>query len=123
MEKGECVFSSKFTRFGHQWRLSLYPGGETDSADGIVAVFLHHFSNEPINIKWCMSVHTVGKKELTYEFDCAKGQGWSNFGKRSDLVDALVDGTLVMEVKLKVADATYQIMANSDAMKSTNVDS
>ena len=54
-----------------------------------------------------MSVHTVAKYELeyTYEFGGIGGRGWKNFCKRSDLVDALVDGTLVVEVKLKVAES------------------
>ena len=104
-EKGDQVDSSEFTRFGHQWRLLLYPGGRSDSTDGMVAAYLHHFSNEPISIQWCMSVHTVAKKELTYKFGGRAGRGWKNFCKRSDMVDALVDGTLVVEIKLKVAES------------------
>ena len=116
-EKGEQVVSSEFTCFGHQWCLSLYPGGRSDSIDGMVAIFLHHISNEPINIKVSLSVNAVIKRkcEDRYEFVGEVGKGWPNFCKRSDLVDALVDGTLVVEVRLKVANGNYQIMANSDA--------
>ena len=73
--------------------------------------------NKPIKIKVYESVHTVAKEELayTYKFDGNDGYGWPNFWKRSDLVDAHVDMSLVVEVKLKVADGTYQIMANQNA--------
>jgi len=33
-ERGEYVESAKFTSFGHQWCLAIYPGGEVFSGNG-----------------------------------------------------------------------------------------
>ena len=42
--RGEYVQSPKFSCFGHQWRLIIYPGGEEDSREGYVGVNLSNFS-------------------------------------------------------------------------------
>ena len=92
-EKGEKVLSPEFTCFGSQWRLQLYPGGNNISEDGMVAFYLENLSDKSITI------------HSSYEFGGRAGRGWKNFCKRSDMVDALVDGTLVVEIKLKVAES------------------
>ena len=38
------VYSSKFSCFGHEWRLDILPGATEDSSDGMVAVFLERIS-------------------------------------------------------------------------------
>ena len=45
------VNSPKFTVFGHQWFLCLFPCGSALSRDGQVAVYLHHESNESIKVQ------------------------------------------------------------------------
>ena len=38
--RGEAVLSPEFACFGHQWCLKLYPGGDLNSDDGMVGIFL-----------------------------------------------------------------------------------
>ena len=49
-QRDEEVYSPEFSCFGHQWLVFLYPGGEEDSDDGMVALFLRNMSDEAIKI-------------------------------------------------------------------------
>ncbi len=39
-EKGRMVRSSKFSCFGSKWRVGIFPGGHSDSSDGMIGAFL-----------------------------------------------------------------------------------
>ena len=39
-KKGVDIFSPEFACFGHKWRLSIYPGGNRSSKNGMVSIFL-----------------------------------------------------------------------------------
>ena len=43
-EKGRDVFSSEFSCFGCQWRLNVCPGGDIESSDGMVGLYLQKCS-------------------------------------------------------------------------------
>ena len=112
-ERDASVYSPEFTCFGHKWRLQIYPGGHsTTSDDGMIAVVLENRSDIRITINFGFSVENKKGKVMTdvvleaaIEFatretlGCCKG--WPNFWQRSDVIDALTDGTLIVEVRMR----------------------
>ena len=117
-ERGEEVESPKFTCLGHQWRLDVYPGGDENSADGMVALFLYNMSDESIEIEYYFSVRDATNKEVVYydfgsetfapngDADNKDNWGTPTFAKRSTLVKALDNGTLTIEVRMREHDET-----------------
>ena len=119
----ECVDSPEFSCFGHKWCLSVYPGGATDSEEGNVAVDLVNRSNTSMKIQWGCSVRDSKGKEVVHhepqtdEFGTLVNNALciDYFAKRSDLLDSLVEGSLVIDVRMKLADTnsvTYFIPTN-----------
>mmetsp|Transcript_15833 Transcript_15833/g.38052 ORF Transcript_15833/g.38052 Transcript_15833/m.38052 type:complete len:417 (+) Transcript_15833:65-1315(+) len=124
--RNDCVESPQFECFGRQWRLDMYPGGINSEAnvseEGKISIFLAHCSKGSIDIndldivakssdgKEVKHWSVVGDEEfLTF---CHEGSGdgddiWgrSNFAKRSKIIDVLVEGTLVIEVRMKLEEA------------------
>ena len=116
-ERGVPVQSPEFTCFGHKWRVEIYPGGHSTSNEGMVGIFLENRSDERITINFGLSVKDKNGKavkdivlEAAIEFatrrtlGCSKGT--KNFLQRSDVIDALVDGTLIVEVRMRSATET-----------------
>ena len=118
--RGEEVESPEFSCFGRQWTLALYPGGDVGSADGYVAIDLGIMSNEAIKIQYGYSIRDAAGKEvvhiepLTKEFDAfdpddddvVNSWGYGNFALWSELMDALVGGALIIEVRMKMVEAS-----------------
>jgi len=112
---GEFVESPKFSCFGHQWVLKLYPGGKESSAEGYVGISLGNRSKKSIKIQYCYCVRDSNCKEVVYMKMCKeftkvgapRYSSWAkkNFASRSTLMDALVDGSLVIEVRMKTTTA------------------
>ena len=110
--RNESVESPKFSCFGHQWLLALYPGGHANSPEGYFAVSIVNLSDTSIKIQYGYSVRdaadgkeVVHKKPLTKEFAACgseEGNAWTidNFAKRSTLIDVLVQGALVIEIRM-----------------------
>ena len=74
-EKGQEVLSSKFSCFGSQWQLSIYPGGDNDSSDGMVGLSLVRcYQGRKLAVKYSL---TMG---LQYGSDRISRQGRSIFG-------------------------------------------
>jgi len=112
--RGEEVESPEFSCCGHQWRLEMFPGGHNESAEGYVSVSLRNMTNTCIKVQWGCSVRNANDKEvvhhkpLTKEFAAFGSQapqhsGWcnGNFARRSKLMNSLVNGSLVIEVRMK----------------------
>ena len=110
--RGEEVISPEFSCFGHQWRLVIYPGGNNNSQEGYVAVGLANQLNASIKISYGYSVRDADGKEVVYhksvtsEFGASglPNNGWctQDFAKRSTLMELLVQGSLVIEVRMKL---------------------
>ena len=66
-ERGEYVESAKFTSFGHQWCLAIYPGGEVFSGDGRVSIYLYHKSKGDIEIDSSLMIKS--SIEQTHKYD------------------------------------------------------
>ncbi|KAL7533349.1 hypothetical protein ACHAXR_008059 [Thalassiosira sp. AJA248-18] len=116
--EGEDVESPVFECFGRNWTLDLYPGGVEESDDGMVAVFLCHCSNGTVHLGIGLSVQDLDGNEIKnwplaqnlfgcYEEGINNCWGEDSFAERSRLIDgALIEGTLVIEVRMKLIEAT-----------------
>ena len=114
--RDEFVESPEFSCFGHQWVLKLYSGGKEDSDEGFVALRLVNRSNESIKIQYGYSARgSYGLEMVNHvnpvvnEFSAQSSiRDTPNFAERSELLDVLVDGSLVITVKMKL-DSTPQL--------------
>ena len=95
----------------------LYPGGDDDSDDGMVALVLSNVSNADIKIQYGYSVRNAAGKGVVYHEpktdvldglhgNCTSGRGRPNFANLSVLMDALVEGSLIVEVRMKLVEAS-----------------
>ena len=113
--RNKCVKSPKFLLFGHKWQLRLYPGGKTNSREGYVALSLFTMSNSGIEISYGYSVRDASGEEVVYRelsdtFAACRGRLYTKeLGKRSDLMDALVDGSLIIEVLMKTTSTSKSV--------------
>ena len=106
----------RFSCFGHQWCLQICPGGDEDSPEGYVAIWLVNKSDASIKIQFNYCVRDRSGKEVVTikseieEFDACGSEenAWGNFdfAKRSKLMTLLVNGTLVIEVRMKSTSST-----------------
>jgi hypothetical protein len=117
-ERDVGVDSPDFIALGNPWFLRLFPGGRNDSRSGNssrrgwVGIYLYNMSNESIDMQFGFSNkdskgELIAKRQTSFHatfghmdsLDC--GRGWSNFVKRSTIIDSLVDGSLVVDVNMK----------------------
>ena len=110
-EKGHKVKSSKFSCFGHQWRVVIYPGGCKTSSDGMLGIILKRAKGKKdINISMAIGVKNVDEFEFKgpAKFGNGKnsiGMGWLDIVSRSELLRAwLVKGALTIYVSLQLAE-------------------
>ena len=118
--RNKAVLSPEFTCFGHNWRVQVYPGGRASSDDGMVCISLRNLSNNSIALQYGFSINNecyklnkffISPKEgrefapFGTEFDAGNqiSDCWGphNFAKRSEIIGALEDGTLIIEVRMR----------------------
>ena len=114
--RNEYVRSPEFSCVGHQWKVAIFPGGKENSTEGYVAVQLGNGSNTSIKLQWGYSVRDANGKEVVHRKPKTKelgatgagGNAWSiyNFAPRSTLIDSLVDGSLVIELRMMLPSST-----------------
>ncbi len=119
------VASPKFTCNGHQWGVAVYPGGSLEAEEGQVSVFLIHFSEGTIAIRYDTKViDKFGKTkvdEKTTEkqvFNGSDNRGRANFISRSDILDEsqnILDsnGTLTIIVSMEEEPTTVFVPQNA----------
>ena len=108
------VLTPKFSCNGHDWVLSIVPGGVRDTAEGYVSIVLHHLSSRRGSITADFELKIIdkfGKQKNVFEasqsFERAFNYyGWKNFMKRSDILDEsqnILDsnGTLTVAFSMK----------------------
>ncbi|EJK61215.1 hypothetical protein THAOC_18339 [Thalassiosira oceanica] len=112
-ERDEEVRSPEFSCFGHQWMVGIYPGGEEDSKEGYVAVYLYNLSAKSIQAHCRMLMkHPTNQAKMSfiYEIDDelatfdAKGDsswGENDFAKRKTMLTYLNNGTFTLEIHLR----------------------
>ena len=123
--RGDRTDSPEFTCLGNEWCLDVFPGGDDDSDDGMVAIGLVHKSDESIEIEYYFSIRDATNNEVANsdfgsqlfapKDDADGNDGWGipNFARRSKLVKALVNGTLTVEVRMRKYDRTNEVVAHS----------
>jgi len=102
----DFVRSPKFTCFGHQWHLRVFPGGSRDSDDGKVSIYLMSRPGGNIISGGIRSIEFQSRFIVGSVIQAAQSRnggslGVSNFAKRSTLIRALDEGALVIEVLMK----------------------
>jgi speckle-type POZ protein len=107
------VKTPEFSCNGHQWHLTIFPGGENLAREGFVSIFLNHQSEGSITVDYeIMIINKFGKQKKTLytnKPDSFKGitsWGWRDFIKLSDILDETrnildSDGTLTVGVSIK----------------------
>jgi hypothetical protein len=111
--QGARVVSPEFEGFGNQWCVRIYPGGNANAAEGMVSFYLANMSGKAIEIDNCFSVNDGKGKQVAYgrsngprNFASVgtgiSARGWPDFASRSELLSSRVDGTLVIEVRMKL---------------------
>ena len=108
--------SPKFECLDHQWELILCPGGhsgwneawnETDAS-----IYLRHLSNDAIEIDYGFGINDNDGKQMfhtrtagSFMFMPSGGNPWgcTNFASRSKLTSYLVEGSLLVEIYMKLA--------------------
>ena len=119
--RGERVVSPEFTCFGHTWSLHVYPGGSTNSDDGMVRISLRNMSNKSIKVQFGFSIKNKGhksKRDFALSNEGAvfaprataenkDALGVDNFCERSTIINNRVDGTMIIEVRMrKIGETT-----------------
>mmetsp|Transcript_10867 Transcript_10867/g.26829 ORF Transcript_10867/g.26829 Transcript_10867/m.26829 type:complete len:411 (-) Transcript_10867:412-1644(-) len=118
----DFVASSDFTCLGHKWRLVLYPGGSPVSDAGMIGLYLINMSNKGIKINYGFGVkdsdgrYTAHKNTESANFPAHgvedEDEAWALFGdvtKRSTILKSLVNGSLVIEVQMRLAGLAQMI--------------
>ena len=109
------VHSPEFLLLGNEWRLAIYPGGDDDADEGMVTLYLFNESDKAIEIDYGFSINDGFGKQVIFKryrdhFDSVgvvdSVRGFTNFAERSTLLSSLVNGTLVIEVSMKMATPT-----------------
>ena len=90
--------------FGHRWCIELYPGGNDESADGKVGLYLTHLSEGSIEVQGTFIVSSIGFLYYMMKESVFQGMedhwGNPNFADRAKLISARQDGSLVIEVQM-----------------------
>ena len=117
---GQGIKSPIFTCLGKEWRLKVKPGGARSSqVSDRVAIYLINVSNTSIHINYSIIVKDSNGREVvgcrpffisSHNFrprgSMSDNIGIKNFAKRSNILQSLVDGTLVLGVQMQLAGTT-----------------
>ena len=106
----EYVESEKFTCLGIEWLLRIYPW-DTRTDEMMVSASLRNLSERNIHIDYSFSVkgHAGGEVYTSlFKGDDDFNSWGEDIGMRSKIIQTLVDGALVIEVCMKLADITQK---------------
>ena len=89
----------------------IFPGGCGDVAEGMVSLGLWNESDKAIDIDFGVSVNDGSGKQVVYDPTTSPinfapldvSRGLNDFAMRSTLMSALIDGALVIEVRMKLS--------------------
>eukprot|EP00984_Skeletonema_dohrnii_P021478 scaffold10746_cov76-Skeletonema_dohrnii-CCMP3373.AAC.2 len=122
----QYTLSPEFECSGHQWQLSVCPGGYHAAQEGYVCVFLELCSPGTATItfhvnilnKFGSKVYPIPSEYVLDEVLSGKLYGITNFAKRSDILDPsknLLDdnGTLAFIVSIKEEEEETEAMATA----------
>ena len=106
--KGKNIKSNEFVCLGSEWSVLAYPHGFDDVQ---VHVFLIHLSsNKTLKVEVMVAVNDrtleLQPKEETHEFSTFTHTVCVYRSGREDVLAGLIDGTLVVEVRMRLANTT-----------------
>ena len=107
--RNEHVYSPEFTCLGHRWTVKIFPGGDDGSKEGYVGMYLFNESDADITVQYGFSIRDVAGKEVVHlKPEICEFGAWAehNFAKRSAIMKSLVNGTLLVEVRISRADTS-----------------
>ena len=103
--KGKPVESPKFMCAGNEWSLEICPGGDRDSTEGMVSVYLWNESSAEIDA--CIKISVIRNDGGVYKshssgdeediFAPGKGRGWIDFICRNQITEKTNNILLMME--------------------------
>ena len=128
-ERGASVDSPEFMLLGNPWLLAIYPGGLATADEKMVSLYLYNMSDKAIDIDFAFSVNDGYGKQVVFkrsarpehfdpvdvstaggdDDDDTSARGWPNFSKLTTLLRSLVNGTLVIQVHMKLAKPTKSV--------------
>jgi speckle-type POZ protein len=116
-EQEESFDSPEFMLLGNEWLLVIFPGGDFIADEGKVSLYLYNMSDKAIEIDFAFSVNDGNGKQVAYERSNGPEyfgtdtivRGFTNFASRSDLMSSLVNGALVVEVRMKLDTPTKSV--------------
>jgi hypothetical protein len=111
-ERHERTKSSASLCHGYKWKLTLYPGGDDQSVEDEVRLYLYlrcvSAHQKKVKTKYTIRVPSANYSRDTDEHvfcRTSKSRGYTDFLFRSDILDpsrVLVDGNLTIEVDIQV---------------------
>ena len=118
--RGVGVASHEFMLLGNQWHLELHPGGDDNAAEGMTSLFLYNKSNKGTDAEYGFSINDGNWKQVAYKRagtprnfgPVGTGtsiKGFTNFAERTTLLSSLVNGTAIIEVRMKLATPTKSV--------------
>ena len=120
LEQDESVDSPEFMLLGNPWRLQLFPGGDEGAAERMTSIYLWNNSDKAIDFDFGFSVNDENGKQVAYKqsrtpghfgpmFTVDGARGFTNFATRLTLLSSLVNGTLIIEVHVRLATPTKSV--------------
>ena len=103
----ELVHSPYFYCLGHEWFLALYPRGNKASKSfeaGRLSCYLRHCSDASVEIEYGFAINDfIGtpNRKSTHAFSDKDAHGWGKFIQHEKALLCLVNGALVIEVRMK----------------------
>ena len=103
----ERVMSPPFNWLGREWCLALYPRGRKKSSgfvDGSMSLYLHLLSDTSVEIECGCAINDfIGtpNRKFMHAFSGKDANGWGKFMQHEKALLCLVNGALVIEVRMK----------------------
>ena len=131
-EKGQAVKSSEFSCFGNQLQLSLYPGGDSRSSNGMVSLYFERRSEgRDLAVKSSLAIdyndgedQIIRRAKAVFDGSEANCWGWPDFCSRKEIIGThnedegfLVKGALVIYVSMEVDEFFPKNPASSIMLK------
>ena len=118
-QKGLKVQSSKFVSLGREWCVWIYPRGDGATPDETTfSLFLMKCSPGRVKVEYTVAIQALTKRpDIQNEFtDALSGCGWKNFYTRNEILNHLVDGALMVEVKMRHVKPPLPLVPDNPAM-------
>lgn len=103
----DCAMSAEFTSVGRRWCVGIYPGGTHGAREGYISVKLSNMSHGGFMVGYSFSIKGECYKEIRHfeqkseYFHPRDAEYIHDFARRSKVLDSLVSGALVVEVRLE----------------------